>query len=129
MGEFIAAFGRGFLFIGLPVTIYVFPIVGLELTKAQEWSVPAILAAVLALGFAGGRIDEEVAGGTMPTLQRQAAVSCDSACKCTMEWKTVRVPDASFQDKRGGSARPEERAPDYDAWVCDVCKAEWKYLN
>ena len=53
-GEFFVTFALAYFLVGLPVSIVIFPLVGIELNKAQQWSVPAIVAAVFALGFSGG---------------------------------------------------------------------------
>jgi hypothetical protein len=45
----------------------------------------------------------------------------ETGCDGTMEWKTVRPPDAMFT--KDGAEVPEP-IPDYQAWVCGVCGME-----
>ena len=48
--EVFATFGIAFLFIGLPVALIGFPLMGVALTNGQQWRLAAIVAAVFSLG-------------------------------------------------------------------------------
>lgn len=63
----------------------------------------------------------------MPVLGDKEPCRATQRCTGTMEWKKVGVSDAVFCGE-DDSAHPEA-VPDYEAWVCDTCKAEWKYSS
>jgi hypothetical protein len=48
--EVFATFAIAFLFVGLPVTLIGFPLMGVELTNGQQWRLAVIVAAVFSLG-------------------------------------------------------------------------------